>query len=192
MKVIWPFVENERGEVTHMFIGNEAYEKLAWYETPTFQKKLFAFFPPAFLVAAVGGGLLYGAGQLRSLSSLRSRRPSVSRSGGLAYFIAISLSVLNLSFLVGLGYFGRGVDAYSYLYGMPAVMVGLLLIPLLTAALSVVLAVGYEPLLEARAHVSAWARLFFSDHDPGIGFHSLSPLLESAGLSLLTPEKFGV
>ena len=155
------FRENERGEVTHMFIGNEAYEKLAWYETPTFQKKLFAFFPPAFLVAAVGGGLLYGAGQLRSLSSLRSRRPSVSRSGGLAYFIAISLSVLNLSFLVGLGYFGRGVDAYSYLYGMPAVMVGLLLLPLLTAALSVVLAV-VTSLSWKRGLPSLLGRAYFS------------------------------
>ncbi len=131
------FRENERGEVTHMLIGTEAYEKLAWYETPTFQKKLFVFFPPTFLAAAVAGGLLYGAGRL---SSARSRRPSVNRPS-LAYFIAISVSVLNLLFLVGLGYFGRGVDAYSYLYGMPAVMVGLLLIPLLTAGLSVILAV---------------------------------------------------
>lgn len=54
--------------------------------------------------------------------------------------MAISMSVLNFSFLVGLGYFGRGVDSYSYLYGMPAVMIGVLLIPLLTAGLSLALA----------------------------------------------------
>ena len=152
------FRENERGEVTHMFIGTEAYEKLAWYETPTFQKKLFAFFPLAFLVAAVTGGLLYAAGQLRSS---RSRRAPANRPEHLAYFIAISVSVLNLSFLVGLGYFGRGVDAYSYLYGMPAVIIGLLFIPLLTTALSAVLVVITSLSLK-RGLPSQLGRAYFS------------------------------
>ncbi len=155
------FRENDRGEVTHMFIGTEAYEKIAWYETPTFQKKLFAFFPLAFIVAAVTGGFLYAAGQLSRLRSSRPGRSPVNRPDRLAYCIAISLSVLNLSFLVGLGYFGRGVDAYSYLYGMPAVMMVVLLMPLPTAALTLALAavtsIGWK-----RGVGSLPARVYFS------------------------------
>ncbi len=155
------FREDESGEVTHMFIGTEAYEKLVWYETPTFQKKLFAFFPLAFLVAALTGGLLYGAGQLRSSRSLRSQHSLVNRPHRLAYYMAISVSVLNFSFLVGLSYFGRGVDSYSYLYGMPAVMIGVLLIPLLTAGLSLALA-AVTSLGWNREVGSLSARLYFS------------------------------
>ena len=71
------------------------------------------------------------------------------------------MSVLNLSFLVGLGYFGRGVDAYSYLYGMPAVIIGLLFIPLLTTALSAVLVVVTSLSLK-RGIPSLLGRAYFS------------------------------
>ena len=149
------FRENGVGEVTHMFMETEAYEKLSWYETPTVHKKLFAFFPPAFLAAAFGGALLHGIGRLKRSRSL------TYRPAGPVYFLAISVSVLDLSFLIGLGYFGRGVDAYSYLYGMPPVIVGLLFIPLLTTALSVLLAV-LASLFWWRGFSSLLGRTYFS------------------------------
>jgi CubicO group peptidase (beta-lactamase class C family) len=149
------FQENERGEVTHMFIGAEAYERLDWYEEPGFHKGLFGFFTPAFLTAGIVGALFF------LVAWAGSRRPANRRLVRLAYLLAISVSALNVSFLVGLGHFGAHTDAYSYLYGMPPVMTALLFIPLVTVGLTLALTV-LTGLAWKRRYGSLPGRVYFS------------------------------
>ncbi|MEE9179862.1 MAG: serine hydrolase [Vicinamibacteria bacterium] len=145
------FRENGRGEITHMFVGTEAYEKLMWYEEPSFQKSLFKFFTPAFMSASILGVIFFLLGFWRGKD----------RSLGSSYLLAISVSALNLGFLVGGAHFGAGGDAYSYLYGMPPVMMALLVVPLVTVTLSVVLAAA-TALTWKRGAGSLPGRLYFS------------------------------
>ncbi len=151
------FRENGRGEITHMFIGTEAYEKLVWYQAPSFHKSLFKFFTPAFLSVSVLGVVFYLLGVWRA-RKLGRGKDSWFRS---AYLLVVLVSALNFGFLIGLGHFGARGDAYGYLYGMPPVMTALLFIPLVTTVLAAVLAVA-AILAWTTRRGSIPGRLFFS------------------------------
>jgi len=130
------FREDKRGRITHMlmsFLVPMAFEKVSWYETDTFQIGLIGFFMLAFLLV-----LAWPMGYL--IRRLRKRPAKPSRPALLARLLAGLVSALNLIFVVGfvvrLGQVFSGVS-----YETPAYFVALLVIPLLTAILTVGLVV---------------------------------------------------
>jgi len=136
------FREDENGRITHLFLTllemPAAAEKVAWYETGGFQMMLVGFFVLTFLSV-----LAWPAASL--FRRLRKRSASFPRPAQQARALAAVVAALNLIFLIGLiGRMGQlSVNVFS---AIPTWFVGLLAIPLLTAALTVGLL-----LLAARA-----------------------------------------
>jgi hypothetical protein len=133
------FREDEDGRITHMFgaIGSEpaTFEKVAWYETDRLQLGLIAFLLLAFL-SVLAWPVLY------VIHRVRRRRAQDPRPARLARLVAALLSALNLFFIAGLAAVLTqglaGAASYSVAYGKS---LALLVIPILTTALSLVLLV---------------------------------------------------
>ncbi len=127
------FREDENGRITHQslsFMGMSiAAEKVAWYETDSFQTKLLGFFTLIFLST-----LAWPVVAL--IRRLRKRPAQFTRRERQARALAASVVVLNLVFLIGLGI--RMVQAFTGMFNAtPAYFIALLVIPLLTAILTV-------------------------------------------------------
>lgn len=142
------FREDELGRVTHMFIGTGAYEKLPQYETKSFQLILLGFFVIVFLSTCIDA-LLSG---MRLLSL---HLPDLSR------LLAVFISALNLAFLAGLALLFTRIDPWEFTYGKPPVLTALLVIPVVTAVLTIGL-----PILTVLAWLEGYwstiARLHYS------------------------------
>jgi hypothetical protein len=93
------FREDDQGRITHMFTDYTpmfAFEKLAWYETPGFNK-------------ALAVGCILGFVSMITvvlIRFIRDRRPSsdrkpAPRGARVAYSIILGISVLNLLFVIG-------------------------------------------------------------------------------------------
>jgi CubicO group peptidase (beta-lactamase class C family) len=131
------FREDERGRITHMFgrIGEEpaTFEKVLWYERAVFQLGLIVLLLVSFLLV-----LAWPVAAL--IRRLRKRQTHDSRLARLAGWVAIVVGILNLLFVVGFaallmqGLSGGGPYPPSW-------FVALLVIPILTAVLSIVLLV---------------------------------------------------
>jgi len=131
------FREDEKGRITHMFMMTfgtpMALEKVSWYETDAFQIGLIAFFVLAFLSV-----LAWPVGSL--IRRLRKRPAEPSKLALQARYLAGLVSALNLVFVVGL-VVRLGQVLSGVFYGTPAYFVALLVVPLLTAILTVGLVV---------------------------------------------------
>jgi CubicO group peptidase (beta-lactamase class C family) len=152
------FREDENGRrITHMFIitfGTPmALEKVSWYETDAFQLILIGFFVLAFLSV-----LAWPVGSL--IRHLRKRPAQPSRPALWARCLAGLVSALNLVFVVGL-VVRLGQVFSGVFYGTPAYFVALLVIPLLTAILTVGLVV-FTVLAWRDDYWSALGRLHYS------------------------------
>jgi CubicO group peptidase (beta-lactamase class C family) len=131
------FQEDERGRITHMFgrIGEEpaTFEKVLWYERDVVQLGLIVLLLLGFLSV-----LAWPVAAL--IRRLRRRQTHDPRLARLARWLAVVVGILNLLFVVGLaavltqGLSGGGPYPPSW-------FVALLAIPILTAALTVVLLV---------------------------------------------------
>ena len=130
------FREDEKGRITHMFMSfivPMAFEKVSWYETDAFQIGLIGFSVLAFLSV-----LIWPVGYL--IRHLRKRPAQPSRPALWARYLAGLVSALNLVFVVGL-VVRLGQVFSGVFYGTPTYFVALLVIPLLTATLTVGLVV---------------------------------------------------
>jgi hypothetical protein len=127
------FREDENGRITHMFmtfLGTPmALEKVSWYETDIFQLSLIGFFVLAFLSV-----LAWPVGSL--IRRLRKQPAAPSKLARQARYLAGLVSAFNLVFVVGL-VVRLGQVLSGVFYGTPAYFVALLVIPLLTAILTV-------------------------------------------------------
>jgi hypothetical protein len=130
------FRTDARGAVTRLYIGLDAYEKLPWYETDTFQLTLFGSLALVFLSAC----FLWPLGWAISLLFRRSprRQPFPRLAGVLAFLV----SLLNLVFLIGIASQVLQNDYFDFLFGAPPLMKVLLAIPLVTLGLTVIVT-GY-------------------------------------------------
>ena len=118
------FKEDEHGRVKYMFIGTGAYEKLPWYETKSFQLALLGFFALVFLSACASAlplGILPVSPRLLEQYRL----------------LAGLIGALNLAFLTGLALLLSLVDRWEFTYGKPPALSALLVIPLVTSALTI-------------------------------------------------------
>jgi CubicO group peptidase (beta-lactamase class C family) len=124
------FLEDERGRVTHMALGPETYERLAWYETVRAQRAFLGGFLLAFLIAATA----WPAGAL-----LRRRRgPAAGRPSPLGWARALPTTVaaLNLGLLLALVWILPGASDLGLEYRVPAWLVALLVVPIATTTLT--------------------------------------------------------
>jgi CubicO group peptidase (beta-lactamase class C family) len=129
------FREDGRGRITHMFgrIGEEpaTFEKVLWYERDVVQLGLILLLVVAFLsVLAWPGAYL-----IRRLRKRKAHDPPLAR---MARWLAMAVGILNLLFFVGF--------AATLMQGLsgsspypPSWFVALLVLPILSAILSVVL-----------------------------------------------------
>jgi len=132
------FREDKNGRrITHMFMitfGTPmALEKVSWYETDAFQLILIGFFVLAFLSV-----LAWPVGSL--IRRLKKRPAAPSKLALWARYLAGLVSALNLVFVVGL-VVRLGQVLSGVFYRTPTYFVALLVIPLLTAILTVGLVV---------------------------------------------------
>jgi CubicO group peptidase (beta-lactamase class C family) len=118
------FRKDHNDHVTHLFFGTAAYKKLRWYETTVFQLGLIGFFVMVFLSACIVNLLPVLGLQLLHM-------PQSSQ------LLAGLTSALNLVFLVGLALAVFKIDQWEFVYGVPLVLIALLVIPLVTIILTV-------------------------------------------------------
>jgi len=107
------FREDDRGRITHMFIDvspEEAYEKLTWYETSSFNMALFLGCLLVFLSMM----------PVAVVRAIRNRRLSgdqkpASRGARIANWTMVAISVLNLLFVVGVAkmFFNLGFPMFG-------------------------------------------------------------------------------
>jgi CubicO group peptidase (beta-lactamase class C family) len=105
------FQEDDKGRVTRMvtdYTPMFAFEKLAWYETPAFNMALAAGCVLAFLSMIA----------VAAMRIIRNRRQSGYRKADprgarVAYRIVVSISVLNLLFVVGTVVWGNPVPLFG-------------------------------------------------------------------------------
>ena len=127
------FREGENGRITHQFLSfmgmSIAAEKVAWYETDSFQTSLLGFFMLIFLST-----LAWPVAAL--FRRLRKRPAQFTQRERQARALAASVVVLNLIFLIGLAV--RLGQAFTGAFNAtPTYFVILLVIPLLTAVLTI-------------------------------------------------------
>jgi CubicO group peptidase (beta-lactamase class C family) len=119
---------DSRGTYTFAFIGEFAYERLAWYEPVPVQRTFLAVLTLVFLVAVV-------------VSPWR-RRNSRQGSSGATSWLECLVGALNLLLLVGVGLVMARTDSYEFTYGVPVSIELLLLLPFLAVPLAVALPVA--------------------------------------------------
>ena len=150
------FRQDERGQITRLFVGRYVLEKLPWYETATVQKAIFAFF----------GCIFAGAILAAFVDWMKRRRPATPtlRNNGdkgltkLCYWTA-RVAAGNLFFIAGM--FLALLNKGALAYGLPFYIGLLLCIPLITtAATPIVLSQAFRA-WQTRSG-SALSRTFYS------------------------------
>ena len=142
------FRKDHNDHVTHLFFGTAAYKKLRWHETTVFQLGMIGFFVLVFLSACVINLLPVLGLQLLDTPELPQ-------------LIAGLASALNLVFLVGLALAVFKIDQWEFVYGVPPVLIALLVIPLVTTILTVGLPILAAVTWESE-YWSVISRLYYS------------------------------
>ncbi|WP_233222518.1 serine hydrolase [Chroococcidiopsis sp. CCALA 051] len=136
------FKENSRGRITHMFIGADAFEKLAWYETNAFQLSLFGFCILAFLSSCIGWSSRSLTHRWQKDSSRWGSKQDIQSLVRLSgSTLPVAISALNLFFLFGTILAILLSNLYEFAYGLPPIITTLLCIPIMTTSLTAVLPV---------------------------------------------------
>jgi len=133
------------GTASHVFIEQWPYEKLEWYETPHLHLALFGALSVVFLSFI----LIWPASWL--FRRLRGTLPAGEMRAPL--WLACAVSVLNLFFLISIALLFNFMDRDALMFGMPAHIIALLTVPLLTTVGAITL---------SALTVSAWRHGRFS------------------------------
>ena len=148
----WAFQQDALGRITHMVPGGyEVYDKIQWYETTQVQVAFIA----AIALLALTGCLIWLVVPLVR----RRRGSSRSRGASAAGWLLGLNSALTLFFLLCLGLVmlnavSTQAQHYSWIeYGVPASVVALLCVPLVTTAIAAVLLIFA---------VAAWSNRYWS------------------------------
>jgi hypothetical protein len=130
------FREDREGRVTHLFLDQEAHQKLAWYETSICQQLLLVMFLLSFVLPFVGWSD-QGPDWEPDRSSNAGGSPA-ERSRRLAQLV----SLVNVIFLVGVAVIFGSTGAGEIWFGFPRVLGVLLCLPFVSLVLALVLAVA--------------------------------------------------
>lgn len=153
------FAEDRSGRIAFAFnpiwpkIGT--FERIPWYETIWIQLALVGFCAVVFLSACT-------IWPIRPLiRGIEGKRLQVDRRMSRAWLIAGLVSTLNLVFLIGLPLSLWLIGVWKLVYGVPAVVVALLWIPLLTTVLTLGLPI-FTVLVWKNKYWSALGRSHYS------------------------------
>lgn len=146
------FRESDQKRITYMFVGTDAFEKLNWYETTTFQLGLLGFCVLVFLSAPLLWLFRYLT--RRSHNHLHQTPRAIRQ----VQFLTSLTGGLNLAFLIGLVLVLLLGNLYEFAYRLPPAMAALLCIPILTTSLTGVLLI-VTLLLMQNKYWSTWKRL---------------------------------
>lgn len=124
------FGEDGDGGISHLFMQNFAFERIAWYQTRNFHLGLLGFALVAFLSAV----LSWPVGYL--IRHLRRRAAPDHRYAARARLLAGGICALNLAFLVGLAV-NQDIFKLEIAFGLPMILYALLLVPIATTLLAV-------------------------------------------------------
>jgi hypothetical protein len=155
-KELLVFREDERGRITHVLIGRQGvYERLPWYAVVEFE---LAWAGSCILVL-LSVCLIWPLGYL--VQRLRKKPTGGGPWASRARFVAGLVCGLDVTFLIGLATYLVVVDPGELYYGVPKLMAGLLVVPLLAVPLT-----GALPILCVWAWKSGcWTlpgRLYYS------------------------------
>lgn len=130
------FRENSKGAITHLFLDLQqiplAYERVAWYDMPSFTWGSLYFFIFVFLSSIAIWSIMHRIRGKRKEATVRKQSYRILR------LLAISTSALNLIFIIGFALFMfLFVDELEY--GVPFALTALFVIPIVTTILTVVL-----------------------------------------------------
>jgi hypothetical protein len=128
------FRQDSRGEITHLFIGAQSYEKVPWYATTPVNRGLLWFFRVFFPLSCLGWIF---AGHL-SRQRIQSSSSEGIRRG--IWWLVLWISVSNLVFLWGFWAIKSGIDPWLMNFGLPLILYAFLVLPLLSTALTGMLA----------------------------------------------------
>ena len=117
------------GRAKALLLDTGEFEKLAWYETAGFQVNLVKTLLLVFLSLGLVWPLEYA---LRRMLQ-RPRASSWSRTAGSARLVAVAAGASALVFIVGFVRTARHMDFWEFIYGIPAPIHRLLVIPPFTA-----------------------------------------------------------
>jgi hypothetical protein len=135
------------GRVTHLFLDQDAHEKLAWYETSLCQELLLCFFFVSFLLAFIGWSDQEPSWRADSSAATGGRPARLART------LAQAVSTLNLVFLTGIAAVFMRIGAGDTWFGLPPALPVLLCIPFIGLMLALGLPV---------AAVFAWRNGYWS------------------------------
>ncbi|MFB3131413.1 MAG: serine hydrolase domain-containing protein [Rhodothermales bacterium] len=156
------FQADDRGQITHLFrsidLGGAfpgAYEKLAWYETPTFVNEFYLSWIPLLLFTWVLWPITAGVSFLWRRWKKRPR-PKITKGMRAARWLAALFSIGMIWFAVG--FIQKSLRMVEQgggelLYGMPPTMNLLLWIPIVQVGLLIVL-LGFT--------IQAWRKNYWS------------------------------
>jgi CubicO group peptidase (beta-lactamase class C family) len=117
----------DSGEITHLLLGTASFEKVNWYETQPIQTGLLIAFGLTFLIAIFSP----------LFTSLNRQTSSLFR------WYASLICLLNLAFLIGLTLNLLSIleDPWSLIYGITPALESFLIMPFITAVLTLGLTV---------------------------------------------------
>jgi CubicO group peptidase (beta-lactamase class C family) len=148
------FKQSRSGQIADLSLGKYAFEKLRWYDTATVQLGGLALCLLVFLVAGLKGL----APMVRAHTTTKTLPKSVRASDHWAIWaqrLAGLVCVLNLGFVVGFVLALLSMNLYEFAYGMPAIVIALLGLPLISAALTVALPIA----VGGAWHYDGWAAI---------------------------------
>jgi hypothetical protein len=150
------FVEDRRGNITHMASGQWVAEKVPWYGTGAFHTALLGGYLLAFVVMALAwpvASFLIRRRREQPVRTTRLPRP--------ARLLLVVAAILNLIFLVSLAILLPQSGRLGVNFGMPPVLAALLVIPIVTTILSVGIVVS-AAVAWARHYGSPTGRIAYS------------------------------
>lgn len=140
------FQRNDGGDVERLFMHQEIYRRLSWYETPAALRRMglafFVIFASAPLIWAVAGSVRW-----------YRKRTSPPRAAMVSILVAVLLCVGNVAFMVGIVPAFANTTLQDLALGLPRSLAALLELPRATTLLA---------LAVFAAALMGWSRSFWS------------------------------
>ncbi|MGH7718465.1 MAG: serine hydrolase domain-containing protein, partial [Gemmatimonadaceae bacterium] len=140
------FQQDAGGDARRLFMHQEIYERIPWYQTPGFLRRAAIFFLLVFITAPF---VWMTAGFVRRYR----RKPAPQRAARWALALGALLCALNVAFVVGMVPAFATTSVQQLALGLPPTIATLLELPQVTAVLALVLLAW---------SVVAWRRSFWS------------------------------
>ncbi len=151
------FEQDSQGNVMHMFVGLNDWQKLDWYEQSFFQILLAGVMALIFTVGPLTWAATYLPKSSRNAGDFKS---PVAKAPQFFRRISLIYCIVTLSFLSGLG-ITIVIYRDDFIYGLPLIMLPLLCLPIFTTLITPLLVAG-SALSWRKRYWSIWMRLYYT------------------------------